>query len=228
MLPLTADRLLAVVAAEGGYLRVEDRHVSRLFPGATIAAFRTIGRELLDTGRIAFLGTERWQRNGKAQRAYHLACPGHEERVPNGVEPEIRGFADTAYAYFCAPAPDAEERLKVGFTSRLEHTISRHYPTEPQTRLYLLARFSPRAKQIEDVAVEAIHPWRQGGREWFRLPPHAARHARILLPKIASLLEDASKEVEALPKEQRFCRRAQGRIALRLRQRIGILFDSAC
>lgn len=224
---LTADRLLAAVAAEGGHLRVEDRHVSRIFPGATIAAFRTLARELLEAGRIAFLGTERWQRNGKAQRAYHLARPGHEGRVPENVEPEIGGFADTAYAYLCAPAPDAEERLKVGFTSRLEHTISRHYPAEAETRLYLSARLSPRAKQIEDVAVQATDPWRQGGREWFRLPPHAARHARVLLPKIASLIEDAGAEVEALPEEQRFCRRAQGRIALRLRQRIGVLLDSA-
>jgi len=224
---LTPERLLAAVIAEGGHLRVEDRHVSRIFPGATIAAFRTLARELLNAGQLGFLGTERWHRNGKAQRAYYIACPGYEDRVPEHVEPEIRGFADTAYFYFCAPAPDAEERLKVGFTSRLEHTISRHYPAETQTRLYLLARFSPRAKQIEDVVVEAINPWRQGGREWFRLPPYATPHARVLLLKIASLIENAGEQVEALPEAQRFCRRAQGRIALRLRQRISVLFDSA-
>lgn len=223
---LTADRLLAAVAAEGGHLRVEDRHVSRIFPGTTIAAFRTLARELLDAGQIAFLGTERWHRNGKAQRAYHLARPGYEDRVPAGVEPKIGGFADTAYAYFCAPAPDAEERLKVGFTSHLEHTISRHYPAEADTRLYFSARLSSRAKQIEDVAVEAIYPWRQGGREWFRLPPHAAPHARAVLPRIASLLEEAGVEVEALPEDLRFCRKAQGHIALRLRKRITVLLDS--
>jgi hypothetical protein len=223
---LTPQRLLAAVAADGGHLRVEDRHLTRLFPGATVAAFRTIAHELLDQARLAFVGTERWKRNGKAQRAYHLALPGHEDRAAAVAEPEIAGFADVAYAYFCAPAPDSAERLKVGFTSRLGHTLSRHYPAEADTRLYLLARHSPRAKQIEDVAVEATAAWRQGGREWFLLPPAAAPHARDLLPKIASLLEDAAVEVEALPEAQRFCRRAQGRIAIRLRQRIGVLLDS--
>lgn len=223
---LTADRLLAAVAAEGGHLRVEDRHLSRLFPGATTAAFRTLARELLDQARIAFLGTERWKRNGKAQRAYHLALAGHEQKAAEVADPEIGGFADVAYAYLCAPAPDADERLKVGFTSRLEHTISRHYPAEADTRLYLSARLSPRAKQVEDVAVEATAPWRQGGREWFRLPPHAAPYARQLLPQMGALLEEAAADVEALPEDLRFCRRAQGRIALRLRQRLSALFDS--
>jgi hypothetical protein len=221
---LTPQRRLDAVAADGGHLRVEDRHLTRLFPGVTVAAFRTVARDLLEQSRLAFVGTERWHRNGKAQRAYHLALPGHEDRAAAVAEPEIGGFADVAYAYFCAPSPDAAERLKVGFTSRLEHTLSRHYPAEAETRLYLLARHSPRAKQIEDVAIDATAPWRQGGREWFFLPPKIAQHARVLLPMIASLIADAAGEVEALPEPQRFCRRAQGRIAIRLRQRISILF----
>jgi hypothetical protein len=221
---LTPQRLLDAVAVNGGHLRIEDRHLTRLFPGATVAAFRTIARDLFAQSRLAFVGTERWHRNGKAQRAYHLALPGREDRAAAVAEPGIGGFADVAYAYFCAPSPDAVERLKVGFTSRLEHTLSRHYPAEADTRLYLFARRSPRAKQIEDVAVDATAPWRQGGREWFFLPQQIAQHARVLLPRIASLIAEAADEVEALPEPQRFCRRAQGRISIRLRQRIGVLF----
>ena len=225
-MPLTADRLLAAVVSEGGHLRVEDRHLSRVFPGATTAAFRTLARELRDQGRIAFLGTERWHRNGKAQRAYHLALVGHEQKAAEVADPEIGGFADTAYVYLCAPAPDAYDRIKVGFTTRLNHTISRHYPAEAETRLYFLTRLSARAKQIEDVAVEATAPWRQGGREWLCLPPCAAPHARRILPQMGALLEETAAEVEALPEGLRFCRRAQGRIALRLRQRLFALFNS--
>jgi hypothetical protein len=221
---LTPQRLLDAVAAAGGHLRIEDRHLTRLFPGATVAALRTVARDLSARSCLAFVGTERWRRNGKAQRAYHLALPGHERRAAAVAEPGIGGFADVAYAYFCAPSPDAAERLKVGFTSSLERTLSRHYPAEAETRLYLLARRSPRAKQIEDVAIDATAPWRQGGREWFCLPPTVARNARLLLPRIASLIAEAADEVEALPEPQRFCRRAQGRIAIRLRQRIGVLF----
>ncbi len=215
-----SKRILSYIQQNKGLWQFSDRHLSRYLPGLHTGGLRALTAYMEAQGQLGPVATQTYHNGRKAQRTYVLCAPHLIPKADNLV-PGIPGFPDEGQVYIAIEQPGLRQGVKIGYTTRPDTTLERHFPEQEHTRAYVLLRASNAAKPGEDI-MKAVIASMTGdkGPEWANMPVHLTMSPENFQKTLADLFEEALDSLEAWPLLLRHCPARRQRLIQRLKSQL--------